>query len=54
MATFRVTPKQEMSIYLLCLGEAPERTGGAKVGHCSHLTALKGLTLLRMVLPPHH
>lgn len=54
MATFPVTPKQEMSIYLLCLGEAPERTGGAKVGHCSHLTALKGLTLLRMVLPPHH
>ena len=54
MATFPVTPKQEMSIYLLGLGEAPERTGGAKVGHCSHLTALKGLTLLRTVLPPHH
>lgn len=30
MATFPVTPKQEMPIYLLCLGGAPERTGGAR------------------------
>ena len=33
---------------------SPREDRWGKVGHCSHLPALKGLSLLRMDLPPHH